>query len=141
VDLRWQRAAIAVELVSAKFRGFCLGSRVSAASSQPTGAFHCKNNHRPRASAASKNNFCCSPPSEISITTTRDPIPAHIELPWQVVLCARRSIVSLVTPPGKAREQADSGIGHVFGKPTRKEACYDNLHISRNAWDTNLVKV
>lgn len=31
--------------------------------------------------------------------------------------------------------------GHVFGKPTRKEFCYDNLHISRNAWDTNLVKV
>ncbi|KAE9368130.1 actin binding protein-like protein [Stipitochalara longipes BDJ] len=29
---------------------------------------------------------------------------------------------------------------HVFGKSTRKEACYDNLHISRNAWDTNLVK-
>ncbi|CZR69800.1 probable coronin [Phialocephala subalpina] len=29
---------------------------------------------------------------------------------------------------------------HVFGKPTKKEACYDNLHISRNAWDTNLVK-
>ncbi len=31
--------------------------------------------------------------------------------------------------------------GHVFGKPTRKEFCYDNLRISRNAWDTNLVKV
>ncbi|KAK3313802.1 hypothetical protein B0H66DRAFT_629854 [Apodospora peruviana] len=30
--------------------------------------------------------------------------------------------------------------GHVFGKSTRKEFCYDNLHISRNAWDTNLVK-
>ncbi|KAK3301592.1 uncharacterized protein B0T15DRAFT_316948 [Chaetomium strumarium] len=30
---------------------------------------------------------------------------------------------------------------HVFGKPTKKEFCYDNLHISRNAWDTNLVKV
>ncbi|KAK2012903.1 WD domain-containing protein [Colletotrichum eremochloae] len=29
---------------------------------------------------------------------------------------------------------------HVFGKPTRKEFCYDNLRISRNAWDTNLVK-
>lgn len=29
---------------------------------------------------------------------------------------------------------------HVFGKPTRKESCYDNLRISRNAWDTNLVK-
>ncbi|SPQ26124.1 c11b7859-d5e2-4ab6-b98b-a8ac3b7ea976 [Thermothielavioides terrestris] len=29
---------------------------------------------------------------------------------------------------------------HVFGKPTKKEFCYDNLHISRNAWDTNLVK-
>lgn len=31
--------------------------------------------------------------------------------------------------------------GHVFGKSTRKDSCYDNLHISRNAWDTNLVKV
>ncbi|KAF4585623.1 actin-binding protein [Ophiocordyceps camponoti-floridani] len=30
---------------------------------------------------------------------------------------------------------------HVYGKSTRKEFCYDNLHISRNAWDTNLVKV
>jgi len=30
---------------------------------------------------------------------------------------------------------------HVFGKSTRKDSCYDNLHISRNAWDTNLVKV
>ncbi|KAI1094664.1 DUF1900-domain-containing protein [Rostrohypoxylon terebratum] len=29
---------------------------------------------------------------------------------------------------------------HVFGKSTRKEFCYDNLRISRNAWDTNLVK-
>ncbi|POS87849.1 DUF1900-domain-containing protein [Erysiphe pulchra] len=30
---------------------------------------------------------------------------------------------------------------HVFGKSSRKEACYDNLRISRNAWDTNLIKV
>ncbi|KAF7944040.1 hypothetical protein EAE96_010450 [Botrytis aclada] len=29
---------------------------------------------------------------------------------------------------------------HVFGKSSKKEACYDNLHISRNAWDTNLIK-
>ncbi|PYH96099.1 coronin-like protein crn1 [Aspergillus ellipticus CBS 707.79] len=29
---------------------------------------------------------------------------------------------------------------HVFGRPTRKEQCYDNLRVSRNAWDTNLVK-
>jgi len=29
---------------------------------------------------------------------------------------------------------------HVFGKPTRKEFCYDNLRVSRNAWDTNLIK-
>ncbi|KAK0711569.1 hypothetical protein B0H67DRAFT_491321 [Lasiosphaeris hirsuta] len=29
---------------------------------------------------------------------------------------------------------------HVFGKSTRREFCYDNLHISRNAWDTNLIK-
>ncbi|KAI1861094.1 hypothetical protein JX265_009713 [Neoarthrinium moseri] len=29
---------------------------------------------------------------------------------------------------------------HVFGKSTRKESCYDNIRISRNAWDTNLVK-
>ena len=31
--------------------------------------------------------------------------------------------------------------GHVFGKSTKKEFCYDNLHISRNAWEPNLVKV
>jgi Domain of unknown function (DUF1899) len=31
--------------------------------------------------------------------------------------------------------------GHVFGRPTRKEQCYDNLRISKNAWDTNLIKV
>ncbi|GLI80339.1 coronin-like protein crn1 [Penicillium ochrochloron] len=30
---------------------------------------------------------------------------------------------------------------HVFGRGTRKEQCYDNLRISRNAWDTNLIKV
>lgn len=30
---------------------------------------------------------------------------------------------------------------HVFGKSSRKEACYDNLRISRNAWDTNIIKV
>ncbi|KAF2481684.1 putative actin-binding protein [Neohortaea acidophila] len=29
---------------------------------------------------------------------------------------------------------------HVFGRPTRREQCYDNLRISKNAWDTNLVK-
>ncbi|BCR96572.1 coronin [Aspergillus luchuensis] len=29
---------------------------------------------------------------------------------------------------------------HVFGRPTRKEQCYDNLRVSKNAWDTNLVK-
>ncbi|KAI9737030.1 MAG: Coronin-like protein crn1 [Cirrosporium novae-zelandiae] len=29
---------------------------------------------------------------------------------------------------------------HVFGRSTKKEQCYDNLRISRNAWDTNLVK-
>ncbi|KZF21652.1 DUF1900-domain-containing protein [Xylona heveae TC161] len=29
---------------------------------------------------------------------------------------------------------------HVFGRPTKKEQCYDNLRISHNAWDTNLVK-
>jgi coronin-1B/1C/6 len=29
---------------------------------------------------------------------------------------------------------------HVFGKGTKKEQCYDNLRISKNAWDTNLIK-
>ncbi|KAJ1566279.1 Coronin-2B, partial [Cladochytrium tenue] len=29
---------------------------------------------------------------------------------------------------------------HVFGTPNKKEQCYDNLKISRSAWDTNLVK-
>ncbi|BCR89326.1 coronin [Aspergillus chevalieri] len=30
---------------------------------------------------------------------------------------------------------------HVFGRPTKKEQCYDNLRVSANAFDTNLVKV
>ncbi|EIT75120.1 actin-binding protein Coronin, containing WD40 repeat protein [Aspergillus oryzae 3.042] len=30
---------------------------------------------------------------------------------------------------------------HVFGRNTRKEQCYDNLRVSANAWDSNLVKV
>ncbi|KAK5118421.1 hypothetical protein LTR62_002935 [Meristemomyces frigidus] len=29
---------------------------------------------------------------------------------------------------------------HVFGQSTRREQCYDNLRISKNAWDTNLIK-
>ncbi|KAF2650109.1 coronin-6 [Lophiostoma macrostomum CBS 122681] len=29
---------------------------------------------------------------------------------------------------------------HVFGRGSKKEQCYDNLRISKNAWDTNLVK-
>ncbi|KAF2248277.1 DUF1900-domain-containing protein [Trematosphaeria pertusa] len=29
---------------------------------------------------------------------------------------------------------------HVFGRGTKKEQCYDNLRISKNAWDTNLIK-
>ncbi|KAF8455335.1 coronin-like protein crn1 [Terfezia claveryi] len=29
---------------------------------------------------------------------------------------------------------------HVFGRSTKKELCYDNLHISRNAWDSNIIK-
>ncbi|KAK5174772.1 Coronin-like protein crn1 [Saxophila tyrrhenica] len=30
---------------------------------------------------------------------------------------------------------------HVFGKNSRREQCYDNLRISKNAWDSNIVKV
>lgn len=60
---------------------------------------------------------------------------------WQAVSCARRSIVSLVTRSEWHESKLTAAAGHVFGKSTRKESCYDNLHISRNAWDTNLVKV
>ncbi|KAJ3031684.1 UNVERIFIED_CONTAM: Coronin-2B [Siphonaria sp. JEL0065] len=30
---------------------------------------------------------------------------------------------------------------HVFGTPNKRDQCYDNLKVSRSAWDTNLVKV
>jgi len=30
---------------------------------------------------------------------------------------------------------------HVFGEAKKKEHCYDNLKISNNTWDTNLIKV
>ncbi|KAI8920174.1 hypothetical protein PhCBS80983_g05481 [Powellomyces hirtus] len=29
---------------------------------------------------------------------------------------------------------------HVFGNATKRDQCFDNLKVSRNAWDTNLVK-
>ncbi|KAK3700556.1 Coronin-like protein crn1 [Vermiconidia calcicola] len=29
---------------------------------------------------------------------------------------------------------------HVFGRSSRREQCYDNLRISKNAWDSNIVK-
>lgn len=58
---------------------------------------------------------------------------------WPVDLCAHPSIVCpttlLILAPADGRQ------GHVFGRSTRKEQCYDNLRISKNAWDTNLVKV
>eukprot|EP00833_Pecoramyces_ruminatium_P013325 jgi/Orpsp1_1/1187357/evm.model.d7180000057109.1 len=34
-----------------------------------------------------------------------------------------------------------SKFRHVFGTPYRRPDCYENLRITRNAWDTNLVKV
>jgi hypothetical protein len=30
---------------------------------------------------------------------------------------------------------------HVYGTGYKRDLCYDNLKVSRNAWDTNLVKV
>ncbi|KAJ3186604.1 Coronin-2B [Gaertneriomyces sp. JEL0708] len=29
---------------------------------------------------------------------------------------------------------------HVYGNATKRDQCYDNLKVTRNAWDTNLVK-
>jgi len=29
---------------------------------------------------------------------------------------------------------------HVYGTPSKRDQCFDNLKVSRNAWDTNLVK-
>ncbi|CAK1364755.1 unnamed protein product [Cercospora beticola] len=29
---------------------------------------------------------------------------------------------------------------HVFGQNVKREQCYDNLRVSRNAWDSNLIK-
>lgn len=93
------------------------------------------------------------PPTEIG----PPPLPsAAAHSPWLTGSCARRSIVSprwLLAPEsplfrtrdfrGATRGADDWGgwSGHVYGKSTRKEYCYDNLHISKNAWDTNLVKV
>ncbi len=67
-------------------------------------------------------------------------LAAH-EHEWRDALCARRNIVRPQVNRGGTRPLLTLRKGHVFGKPTRKEATYDNLHISRNAWDTNLVKV
>ena len=34
-----------------------------------------------------------------------------------------------------------SKFRHVFGTPNKRDSTYDNLKVSRNAWDTNLAKV
>jgi len=34
-----------------------------------------------------------------------------------------------------------SKFRHVFGTPNKKEYCYDNVKVSRSAWDSNKVKV
>ncbi len=59
-------------------------------------------------------------------------------------LCPLQRHCTITTSRAHATTGADPSsfcLGHVFGKPTKREFCYDNLHISRNAWDTNLVKV
>lgn len=33
-----------------------------------------------------------------------------------------------------------SKFRHVFGQAAKKELCYDNLRVSNNAWDSNLIK-
>jgi coronin-1B/1C/6 len=70
-------------------------------------------------------------------------------------LCERRSIVRShellyhLRSPDQSTSTfprtlfADTGrrqTGHVFGQTTKREQCYDNLRVSRNAWDTNLIK-
>lgn len=30
---------------------------------------------------------------------------------------------------------------HTYGQASKKEACYDNIKVSKSAWDTNLVAV
>ncbi|KAJ5102514.1 actin-binding protein [Penicillium argentinense] len=30
---------------------------------------------------------------------------------------------------------------HVYGQSAKKDKCYDNLHVSENAWDSNFIKV
>jgi hypothetical protein len=30
---------------------------------------------------------------------------------------------------------------HVYGTPARREVSYDNVKVSGNAWDSNLIKV
>lgn len=32
-------------------------------------------------------------------------------------------------------------IRHVYGTANKRELCYDNVRVSGNAWDTNLIKV
>lgn len=34
-----------------------------------------------------------------------------------------------------------SKFRHVFGQPVKKELCYDNVRLTKNAWDSNLIKV
>lgn len=34
-----------------------------------------------------------------------------------------------------------SKFRHVYGTVAKREACYDNVRVSSNAWDSNLIAV
>jgi coronin-1B/1C/6 len=34
-----------------------------------------------------------------------------------------------------------SKFRHVYGTPTKREHCYENIKASMNAWDTNIINV
>lgn len=34
-----------------------------------------------------------------------------------------------------------SKFRHVYGTSSKRDLCYENIRVSRNAWDTNVVKV
>ena len=66
-----------------------------------------------------------SPVPNLNVWTLR----SGVEVPWVETITLRIRL-----------EETDVRLGHVFGRTTRREQCYDNLRISKNAFDTNLVK-
>jgi hypothetical protein len=59
---------------------------------------------------------------------------------WHSIFSRKSRFARKQFPESMSRFIRASSYRHVYGTPNKKEQCFDNLKVSKNAWDSNLVK-